>query len=205
MTRLVCFVVAGMLLTPVSLTAQLDHYKTVALTPFANAAQVGLPQRFTQDFDDGVRDQLLRSKLAGHVVDGNYPPPAPQTCHCYCYLRVEGKFLKIKEGHWQRGKFKNGFAIVEIDLYVPGDRHPSVRTKPKIPLKGSLEDHEQLVATQAGVATARWIRQSVLGMNDPIDSWAASLQPAFGSSSAAPPAPSADAPPHPSAVSLRAS
>jgi len=146
-------------------------WKSLEVKHFTTAEGVLLSANFSKYFNTSFLAELQRLNVADQIVEEGTPVNDTQGPHGFKpqFIVLEGKFVKVHEGHQKGDKFEAGSADLEIRFFL-GNNHKEFRFgacaicplfKPKVALNGSLQNDEQKVAESAGVEAADAVRKLI--------------------------------------------
>ena len=144
---LVVFIFAG------SLAAQDVQLplKTIEVKHFTQAEGLGLSQEFIDQFYEGLRAELPKTKVAGQVVEEGGTVADPDAANS---VVIEGKFLSKKSGFV-------GIVRAEINLYRRSDHNLIKTITPEIPYKPSPLNTDKTIGHSTGRRAAYEIQRAL--------------------------------------------
>ncbi len=120
------------------------QFNTIVVNHFANASGMSQSQEFIQEFDEGLRENLRKWKIAGQVVQEGATVDDAVAANS---LVIEGKFTSLDKGAMLTKLY------MEIDIYRISD-HVLVKT---------ISTHDQYVSHGAGKNLAKLIGDTMSG------------------------------------------
>jgi hypothetical protein len=125
--------------------------KTIEVKHFTQAEGLGLSQEFIDQFYEGLRTELPKTKVAGQVVEEGGPVADADAANS---VVVEGKFLSKKSGFV-------GIVRAEINLYRRSNHNLIKTITPEIPYKPSPLNTDKTIGHSTGRRAAYEIQRAL--------------------------------------------
>jgi hypothetical protein len=124
--------------------------KAIEVKHFTQAEGLNLSQEFIDQFYEGLRTELPKTKVAGQVVEDGGTIADADAANS---VVVEGKFLEKKSGFV-------GIVRAEINLYRRSDHQLITTITPKIPYKPSPLNTDKTIGHSTGRRAAYEIQRA---------------------------------------------